>query len=941
MQKYNLKILISVIAISIGSQLLAEVYKIDAATVKKEILPGGYKMGTATNPEGIEISANNYYLTKGGNPWFPVMGEIHYSRYPRHMWEDAILKMKAGGITCVATYSFWIHHEEIEGEFDFSGQRDLRAFIELCKKHDMPVVLRLGPWCHGEVKNGGHPDWIYKVCKLGKTRTNDPTYLKYATRLYEEYYKYSKALLYKDGGPIIGLQIENEYSGAEHLIELKRIAVKAGFDVPLYTVTGWNNVIIPDKEALPVQAGYADAPWEGGTQQLEPEPQFLFKAGIPINTGVGTDVLPVVEVYGKRTYDPSDYPWLTAELGLGVQVTQRRRPVITHQDAVSLMTVKLAGGANALGYYMYHGGTNPKGKVTELNEHGTPVKSYDFQCGVGEYGETYSKYHEMKLIHYWLQQYGRQLCETIPAMPEKIPSGVKDVDTMRCMTRTDGTSGYFFFSNYQRYVPNKDLGPVQVSVNLKNGIVNIPSEPITIPKDTSGIWPINLEMADINLNYATAQLIGSISSEDVETYFFFAHDGILAEYAFDAVTLKGEENSTKAKTKIIKIKNPGFSSVVNFQSKSGKKIRICTLTKQQAMNTNFVQDLWGKTRVVIAEGDVLYDGDKLDLRRLGQASGELRIYPSPQSLKSGDKQIKLIQDGIFALYQWSLPEKKVKVKLTKLDETSFSLKGLNWVSASPTNWLPIFCFRKTMNIPDINNIEAVQFVFRADDYLKLWVNNKKLGSKGSWDRTTMIDLTDEFKTGKNVLACSIPNSAGPGGIVGQLIITDNMGKTVNYPVDKTWKASHKEEPNWQKKGFDDSKWANAVLVKEFGKESWETEEKATIYSLELPSDSLDAIYDVYLDVSWQGNILHVSADHELIADWIYHGPHFRPSLRHWGKDILGKKLQFKIDAITPKTKCFIEPEYRPDFSKSESIAEIKKIKPIPQYRIIFTSKQDK
>lgn len=939
MNKKFFKLFISLMVVTMSGQINAEVYKIDAATVKKEILPGGYKMGTATNPEGIEISANNYYLTKGGKPWFPIMGEIHYSRYPRHMWEDAILKMKNGGITCVATYSFWIHHEEIEGEFDFSGQRDLRAFIELCKKHDMPVVLRLGPWCHGEVKNGGHPDWIYKVCKPGKTRTNDPTYLKYATSLYKEYYKHSKGLFYKDGGPVIGLQIENEYSGAEHLLELKRIAVETGFDLPLYTVTGWNNVIIPDKEALPVQAGYADAPWAGGTQQLEPEPQFLFKAGIPINTGVGTDVLPVVEVYGKRTYDPSDYPWLTAELGLGVQVTQRRHPVITHQDAVSLMTIKLAGGANALGYYMYHGGTNPKGKVTELNEPGTPVKSYDFQCGVGEYGETYSKYHEMKLVHYWLKQYGSQLCKTVPAMPAKIPSGVKDVDTLRCMTRTDETSGYFFFSNYQRYVPNKDLGPVQVSVKLKNGTVNIPSEPITIPKDTSGIWPINLKMADINLNYATAQLIGSISSDDTETYFFFAQNGIIAEYAFDPQTvkeIKGGESSKKVTAKSIQIKKPGFNSVINLISKSGKKISICTLTKKQAMTTNFVQDLWGKTRVVVAEGDVLYDGNKLDLRRLGQASGEVRIYPSPQKLKSGDKQIKLIQDGIFALYQWSLPEKKVKVKLTKLDETSFSLKGLNWVSASPTNWLPIFCFRKTMNIPDINNIKAVKFVFRADDYLKLWVNNKKLGSKGSWDRTTMIDLTDEFKTGKNVIACSTPNSAGPGGLVGQLIITNKNNNISSYPIDQTWKASHKEVQNWEKINFDDSKWVNAVPIKEFGKESWETEEKATIYSLELPSDSLDDVYDVYLDVNWQGNILHVSADHELIADWIYYGPHFKPSLRHWGKDVFNKKLQIEIDAITPKTKCYIEPEYRLDFSKKDSIAEIKKITPIAQYRIVLT-----
>lgn len=923
-----------------GNRTLAEMYKIDAASVRKEILPGGYKMGTPVNPEGVAIEANNYYLTKAGKPWFPVKGEIHYSRYPRHMWEDAILKMKAGGITCVATYGFWIHHEEIEGEFDFSGQRDLRAFLELCQKHDMPVFLRLGPWCHGEVRNGGHPDWIYQVCEPGKTRTNDPTYLKYATRLYEEYYKHCKGLLYKDGGPVIGLQIENEYSGAEHLLELKRIARETGFDVPLYTVTGWNNVVIPDREFLPVQAGYADAPWAGGTHQLEPEPQFLFKAGIPINTGVGTDVLPVVEVYGNRTYDPSDYPWLTAELGLGVQVIQRRRPVITHQDAVSLMTVKLAGGANALGYYMYHGGTNPNGKLTELNEPGTPVKSYDFQCGVGEYGETYSKYHEMKLIHFWLQQYGSQLCTTIPAMPAKKPSGVRDVDTLRCMTRTDGHTGYFFFSNYQRYVPNKDVGPVQVAVKLKNGTVTIPSEPIILPKDSSGIWPINLKMADINLKYATAQLICAIPSEDTETYFFFAQDGIMPEYAFDAETVtesRGGETSTIGTEQIVRIQRPGFSSVIHLQSKSGKQIRICTLTKKQAMQTYFIPDLWGKPSVVIAEGDALYDGNAIDVRSLGKPSGDIRIFPSPLNLRSGEKELAVTRDGIFGLCSWSLPGKDVSVEFSEsADSSSASVAGLSWVSASAANWASMFCFRKKVNIPDLNDIEAVQFVFRADDYLKLWVNDKDLGSKGAWDRTTLIDLTDAFQSGENLIACCAPNSTGPGGLVGRLIVTDRSGRTTEYPVDGSWKASHEEEPHWQKTSFDDTKWGDAVPIKEFGLESWETETVATAFSLRIPSGALNNVYDVYLDVDWQGNILSVFADNELIADWIYHGPHFRPSLRHWGKEVLGKNLQIHIDAITPKTKCYIEPEHRPDFSKSERIAEIKKITPIPQYRVIVT-----
>ena len=128
---------------NISAELKAENYTIDAASVDKQIRPGNFNMGTAVNSKGQTIEANNYYLLKAGKPWLPVMGEIHFSRYPHHMWEDAVLKIKAGGIDIIATYAFWIHHEEIEGEFDFSGQRDLRAFLQICKKHDMPVMLRI------------------------------------------------------------------------------------------------------------------------------------------------------------------------------------------------------------------------------------------------------------------------------------------------------------------------------------------------------------------------------------------------------------------------------------------------------------------------------------------------------------------------------------------------------------------------------------------------------------------------------------------------------------------------------------------------------------------------------------------------------------------------------------------------------------------------------
>lgn len=70
--------------------------------------------------------------------------------------------MRACGMDIIATYVFWIHHEEEEGVFDFSGQRNLHRFLELCEKWQMHVWLRIGPWAHGEARNGGFPDWLLK-----------------------------------------------------------------------------------------------------------------------------------------------------------------------------------------------------------------------------------------------------------------------------------------------------------------------------------------------------------------------------------------------------------------------------------------------------------------------------------------------------------------------------------------------------------------------------------------------------------------------------------------------------------------------------------------------------------------------------------------------------------------------------------------------------------
>src|SRR6185437_234813 len=161
----------------------SSVLTIDASAPVPAPHPVAAALGTSLSPSGVVLTANSQYLTLGGRPWLPVMGEFHFSRYPESDWEDEILKMKAAGVNVIATYAIWIHHEEREGQFDWSGQRDLRHFVQLCAKHGMYVYPRIGPWAHAETRNGGLPDW---VLKRSVVRRNNPVYLEEVKSFYSQ-----------------------------------------------------------------------------------------------------------------------------------------------------------------------------------------------------------------------------------------------------------------------------------------------------------------------------------------------------------------------------------------------------------------------------------------------------------------------------------------------------------------------------------------------------------------------------------------------------------------------------------------------------------------------------------------------------------------------------------------------------------------------------------
>ncbi|MCX7714554.1 MAG: beta-galactosidase, partial [Clostridia bacterium] len=287
---------------------------------KSPLLKNHLNLGGADD-KGNRIDITNLYLTRNGKPWIGVMGEFHFSRYDRNLWYEELCKMRAGGVTAVATYLFWIYHEEIEGQFDFSGDLDIRAFVKDCEKAGLDVVVRIGPWAHGECRNGGFPDWLLK--KPYPLRDNNPDYLQKVKVWYEKIYEQVKGLFYKDGGNIIAVQLENELvNNAEHLLMLKKIAVETGFIVPIYTVTGWNSAYgakIPVDEVLPVFGAYPEAPWTGHTKPLALSPHYVFNK-IRNDSAVGVDLIEQTDEDGWRLpYEK--YPFATCELGGGIQVT--------------------------------------------------------------------------------------------------------------------------------------------------------------------------------------------------------------------------------------------------------------------------------------------------------------------------------------------------------------------------------------------------------------------------------------------------------------------------------------------------------------------------------------------------------------------------------------------------------------------------------------------
>ena len=621
----------------------------------------GYFHFGGVSKSGNSLSVNSRYITKNSQPWLPVMGEFHFARYPEAYWEEEILKMKAGGVQVVSTYIFWIHHEEIEGQFDWSGQRNLRHFVELCGKHGMYVVVRIGPWVHGEARNGGFPDWVLAKSRV---RTNDAAYLSYVRRFYGEIGKQLQGLYWNDDGPIIGVQLENEYgkrgpdAGAAHISALKKLAVESGINAPLFTVTGWPSADFPPQEVIPVFGAYPDGFWQDFPGEAPPDEAFLFTLKRDINEKPAD----LARFAGQEDKAFAHDPYFLAEAGGGMELSYHRRPLVQPADIAAVNVTHVGSGANLFGYYMFHGGANPEGKLTTLQEthasgypNDLPEISYDFQAPLGEYGQMHPSFRKLKLLHQFYNEFGPQLAPMVAFLPEQTPKGAADAGTLRCAVRTDGDGGFLFVNNYVHNLSMPERRGVAFQIRLPNSTVQLPHKPTDVPADTYFIWPFNLQMSSTRLVYSTAQLLTKLDSENFSDYVFFVIPGVAPEFAFDEKTA-GKVTATGAtevrKNGILYLDGiqPGMREAISIQATSGKTIHILLLTQEQAENLWKIQ-MNGKHYLILSGADVFFDDATLYLRSRNNSAltfsilGALTAEPRANSplRKSGT-------DGLFTSY---------------------------------------------------------------------------------------------------------------------------------------------------------------------------------------------------------------------------------------------------------------------------------------------------
>jgi len=353
----------------------------------------------AAERHAFTLSADAFLLD--GRPLQIISGEMHPARIPEAYWRQRIRMAKAMGVNTIAVYIFWNYHETGEGHFDFStGNRDIARFIRLVQEEGLWVLLRPGPYVCAEWDFGGLPPYLLRIPDI-KVRCLDPRYMAAVERYIRALARIVKPLLVSEGGPILMVQIENEYGSygndRNYLERLRQLWQQAGIPGPFYTADGASNAML-EAGSLP-----------GAAVGLDP-------GATDANFDLARRLNPGVPVFTSEIYPG----WLT-HWG---EKWQRPDPAPLLRQLQSLLDAR-----RSFNLYVVHGGTN-FGFTAGANSGGKgyepDVTSYDYDAPIDEQGRATPKFQLLRDL-----LAGARNGAPLPEIPAPIPAAAIPPIAMR------------------------------------------------------------------------------------------------------------------------------------------------------------------------------------------------------------------------------------------------------------------------------------------------------------------------------------------------------------------------------------------------------------------------------------------------------------------------------------------------------------------------------
>jgi beta-galactosidase len=358
------------------------------------------KQGVALAPgaAGAAAGAHTFgqegeHLLLDGKPFQIISGEMHYPRVPREYWRDRLRKIRSMGLNTICTYVFWNLHEPEPGVFNFEGNLDAAAFLRAAQEEGLWVLLRPGPYVCAEWEFGGLPSWLLATPDM-KVRTTDPRFLEASRKYLREAGRQLAPLQITRGGPILMVQVENEYGSfgkdKVYLQAIEQMIRDAGFDVTLFTSNG----SAPDELA-------------GGT---------LPDALSVINFGDNSDPAREFANFAKSR---QNIPRMCGEFWDGWFDHWGERHHVTPPAASARGLEWMLSQGISANLYMVHGGTT-FGFMNGANSDFTyqpDISSYDYDAPLDEAGRPTPKFHALSEVIRKHLPAGTEL----PALPEPLP----------------------------------------------------------------------------------------------------------------------------------------------------------------------------------------------------------------------------------------------------------------------------------------------------------------------------------------------------------------------------------------------------------------------------------------------------------------------------------------------------------------------------------------